>query len=180
MNPDQHTFKSLICDSDYKCLIYEECSQQPSCDVYQRIHRKAKLHYTRHSTQKKIKKNWTDENPSVREIKSVYRKSLQSGFRCVYCNLPMTLDTDFENSSTIDHIRARFLGGDTSEKNMVVCCKRCNNKKNVIEMNTPVRKCRLCKEIKNVSEFYKKHQECNHCIAGKYSNRFDSTTRSFV
>ena len=168
---------SLICDYNYKCLdfhpktlTYTSCPHDKTCDIRNAIHNHSRKHYSRHVNSKKEKKGYNDTNPSVPEIKALYKESLLSGFICPYCNSPMTLERNFLNSSTIDHKEARSLGGTTEKKNMVLCCTQCNRDKSRLEiiklesMKTQ-RKCSICGEMKSVGEFYKKKSQCNDCIA---------------
>lgn len=45
----------------------------------------------------------------------------RDGFRCVYCGIPFAVE-----ALTIDHVEPRVKGGDTSEGNVVTCCRPCN------------------------------------------------------
>lgn len=47
---------------------------------------------------------------------------IRDDFKCAYCLEPLTLDT-----ATIDHVKPRSQGGETSFSNCVSACKRCNN-----------------------------------------------------
>lgn len=48
----------------------------------------------------------------------------RDNWQCQYCNVKLD-----KNSVTIDHIIPRAMGGQTSWKNCVVACKKCNLKK---------------------------------------------------
>ena len=46
------------------------------------------------------------------------------GFRCVYCELPIT-----EEDFTVDHVIPRTKGGSNDFDNLVAACNSCNAKK---------------------------------------------------
>jgi 5-methylcytosine-specific restriction endonuclease McrA len=133
-------FDSHICDYNYKCLTftvdetgwtsYTPCPHDMNCDINHRVRRAARGHYNRHSTMKGKKESYASiPNPSVPIIKSIFQEFLRSGFKCVYCGQDMTLERNCGNSSTIDHITARALGGSTNPANLTLCCWDCNQKK---------------------------------------------------
>jgi 5-methylcytosine-specific restriction endonuclease McrA len=103
-----------------------------SCKIPVRINNMARKHYNRHSNNKK-KKGWDMKNPSVVEIMHEYGESLRGGFKCAYCNQDMTLKREELNSSTIDHIVPRALGGKSNADNIVICCNKCNRRKSIKE-----------------------------------------------
>lgn len=61
----------------------------------------------------KIKKSWKDR---MRE------------WPCFYCNKTSDL-TDSNKRNTVDHIKARALGGPDQPDNAVACCPKCNVEK---------------------------------------------------
>jgi 5-methylcytosine-specific restriction endonuclease McrA len=135
----------IICDYNFKCLEYEQCPHELTCGIPVRINHMARKHYNRHANTKK-KKGWDQQNPSVPELMHEYGEALRNGFRCPYCNCEMTLDREYLNSSTIDHIIPRALGGNSRADNVVVCCNECNRRKSVKE-NTIVNKTRNGEQI---------------------------------
>lgn len=45
----------------------------------------------------------------------------RDGFTCVYCGV-----SDPTVELTLDHVEPRVKGGDTSDGNIVTCCRHCN------------------------------------------------------
>jgi 5-methylcytosine-specific restriction endonuclease McrA len=52
---------------------------------------------------------------------------LRQHHRCFWCGHPVTLDTAFDSSATLDHLVPLSSGGRTNMTNLVVACARCNN-----------------------------------------------------
>jgi len=48
----------------------------------------------------------------------------RDNWQCQYCNISLTLDT-----ISIDHITPECKGGDTTWRNCITSCKKCNNRK---------------------------------------------------
>jgi hypothetical protein len=48
----------------------------------------------------------------------------RDAYRCVYCGMVQPVE-----DLTIDHVEPRVKGGDTSEGNLVTCCRPCNRAK---------------------------------------------------
>jgi len=48
----------------------------------------------------------------------------RDGDFCWWCGKPLTIE-----NSTIDHVLPQKLGGTSRKNNLVICCRRCNNKK---------------------------------------------------
>ena len=124
---------SLICDYNYKCLDSKTCPHDTSCTLKETLTKIIKRRYHNISYQKN-KKGWNHENVSKHDLRCLFSESLRSGFKCPYCQSDMTLEPDFTNTATIDHVTARSLGGDNDKKNMVLCCRDCNTKKAKIEL----------------------------------------------
>ena len=58
---------------------------------------------------------------------SIKKKKLllkETGSTCIYCGTPLTIET-----FTLDHIRPKAAGFDSSPENAVACCTVCNNDK---------------------------------------------------
>lgn len=67
-----------------------------------------------------------------KELISLSRVYLMTGFRCWYCGEKMYMMVHDENESsacTIDHKVALSLGGQHTIDNVVLCCRRCNRQK---------------------------------------------------
>ncbi len=63
--------------------------------------------------------------PNIRDVKfSKTNVFARDKGRCRYCNKKLTMD-----SATYDHVVPRAQGGKTLWKNIVISCKKCNNKK---------------------------------------------------
>lgn len=60
--------------------------------------------------------------PRRRRRLSVSRRAVlrRDGHRCAYCG---------DRAETVDHVRPRSRGGDTSWSNLVACCSPCNSRK---------------------------------------------------
>lgn len=52
--------------------------------------------------------------------------------RCQWCDCKLDIDT-----STVDHIKARSLGGTNEWKNLILACGRCNRKKGTDDWGQP-------------------------------------------
>lgn len=51
-------------------------------------------------------------------------------YKCGYCGIPVIVTKSVTlppNEGTLDHIKPRSKGGETSLDNLVTCCNRCNN-----------------------------------------------------
>jgi 5-methylcytosine-specific restriction endonuclease McrA len=59
---------------------------------------------------------------SRRRAKQLFRQSILTAWQhsCAYCGKPAT---------TLDHVRAKAKGGETSRNNLVACCVNCNSRK---------------------------------------------------
>jgi len=57
----------------------------------------------------------------------ISEKLLTEKKRCYYCGVPFYGDI----VPTLDHVNPKTLGGETSHKNTVLACRRCNNLKGV-------------------------------------------------
>ena len=58
---------------------------------------------------------------------SIKKKNIllkETGSACIYCGAPLTIKT-----FTLDHIRPKAAGFDSSSENAVACCQICNNDK---------------------------------------------------
>jgi len=60
------------------------------------------------------------------EAKRLWRRAIKEHFncQCVYCGETYDL-----HDLTLDHVRPRFYGGETTTRNLVPACKRCNHDK---------------------------------------------------
>lgn len=59
---------------------------------------------------------------------------LEFGSECPDCGCQMNFINNCKQQATVDHIRARSLGGTHALNNLRICCKNCNLKKNTIEI----------------------------------------------
>jgi 5-methylcytosine-specific restriction endonuclease McrA len=58
------------------------------------------------------------------------REYLKTGFLCHYCGKPMHVGIpNAPNGCTLDHITPLSRGGTNDIENLVLCCSRCNYKK---------------------------------------------------
>ncbi|NDD44878.1 MAG: HNH endonuclease [Synechococcaceae bacterium WB9_4xC_028] len=57
-----------------------------------------------------------------RRAKREFRQSILEAWehRCAYCDRPAT---------TLDHVRPRSKGGETTRQNLISCCASCNSRK---------------------------------------------------
>ncbi len=46
--------------------------------------------------------------------------------RCHYCEFDFLEKFEHYQFATIDHVKPRFMGGEDSEDNLVLCCAGCN------------------------------------------------------
>lgn len=54
--------------------------------------------------------------------------------KCFYCECLVTMESDFDNTLTIDHKHARVNGGNYFHKNIVGACSLCNNVKDIMSV----------------------------------------------
>ncbi|AGH57643.1 HNH endonuclease [Cyanophage KBS-S-2A] len=61
-----------------------------------------------------------------RRAKREFRQSILEAwnYHCAYCNKPAT---------TLDHVRPRSKGGETTRSNLISCCANCNSRKGSYE-----------------------------------------------
>ena len=64
------------------------------------------------------RKNWSD---AVRA-----RVSRRYGGKCYVCGEPVVLGDPGDRGATLDHVVPLFLGGEDSESNLALSCRRCN------------------------------------------------------
>ena len=57
----------------------------------------------------------------------IAEKLVEGKARCYYCGVPFYGDMN----PTLDHVNPKTLGGETSHKNTVLACKRCNDLKGI-------------------------------------------------
>jgi 5-methylcytosine-specific restriction endonuclease McrA len=101
-----------------------------------------------------------DSPATLRVLDRVHRRYASSRFRkkvlfnrdnwqCQYCNIKLD-----KISVTIDHVIPRTLGGQTSWKNCVVACKKCNLKKGSKSLSETGMKLRKQPIIPTVSNYW--------------------------
>ena len=61
-----------------------------------------------------------------KSAKARFRRSILKAFdhRCAYCDEELTA-----GNTTLDHVKPKAAGGQTTPENLVACCARCNGKK---------------------------------------------------
>jgi 5-methylcytosine-specific restriction endonuclease McrA len=102
----------------------------PHCVIFRKVKRIASLKKWKHNHQI-VKKNYNPESVKAKPnvIRRVYFKALNSGFICPDCGMKMVLGGNQYNSSSIDHILSRGMGGGNEESNLRIICMRCNRLK---------------------------------------------------
>lgn len=61
--------------------------------------------------------------------------TLQQGNKCIWCECEMTHERKQWNSTTIEHMIPRSLGGLDEPENYTVACSRCNNRRGTMSVN---------------------------------------------
>jgi len=64
---------------------------------------------------------------------------------CAYCGEEVTKET-----VTIDHIKAKFRGGENKIDNYFISCKSCNSRKSSSELKKYIKKIDICNIINNI------------------------------
>lgn len=67
----------------------------------------------------------------------IYYRTLiadQQGMRCIWCKCEMTHERDHHNSTTIEHMTPKSLGGLDDPSNYTVSCSSCNNKRGTLSV----------------------------------------------
>lgn len=71
-------------------------------------------------------------------LKIYYRTILsrQQNNKCIWCECEMTHERNHSNSTTIEHMIPRSLGGADDPENYAVACSRCNHKRGIMTISS--------------------------------------------
>ncbi len=84
---------------------------------------------TRYSTLVKSSVRYNVEPLKYEDLKQILIKSIDSGFKCVYCKKQLVQSSNdkyYRDVYSFDHITSFSNGGNNSTENINVCCHECN------------------------------------------------------